>query len=152
LLNTLDDTGIGITDEAQKELFQPFSQGDLAYSRIYGGSGLGLALSKRISESLKGALTLVKSKINEGSVFKFCVPVEISPENPRWITHIPQINKNKKENLTLPDSIQTTILKDKKILLAEDSKDNQEIFQLFLESAGAEVSICESGLDVLKTI
>jgi PAS domain S-box-containing protein len=63
------DTGIGITPEQEARLFEPFMQGDSSMTRKYGGTGLGLALSKKLAQTMGGDLTLRQSTVDEGSVF-----------------------------------------------------------------------------------
>lgn len=70
LLFEINDTGIGITPEMRQRLFQPFSQGDTSTSRKYGGTGMGLAISKRLIEIMGGTIE-VDSSINRGSKFRF---------------------------------------------------------------------------------
>eukprot|EP01114_Cavostelium_apophysatum_P020422 TRINITY_DN6839_c0_g1_i1.p1 TRINITY_DN6839_c0_g1~~TRINITY_DN6839_c0_g1_i1.p1 ORF type:complete len:693 (-),score=231.02 TRINITY_DN6839_c0_g1_i1:46-1938(-) len=65
---TVEDEGIGIDPVSQQKLFQPFSQADTSVTRRYGGSGLGLSISKRIAELMGGSLTFV-SEVNKGSKF-----------------------------------------------------------------------------------
>ncbi|MCQ1534381.1 PAS domain-containing sensor histidine kinase [Methanosarcina sp. KYL-1] len=74
---SLKDTGIGISKEDQKRLFQPFTQIDSAASRKYQGSGLGLALVKKFVE-LHGGAIWVESEIGEGSTFTFTLPINSS--------------------------------------------------------------------------
>ncbi len=64
------DSGIGVDDEQALLLFQPFSQADTSYTRKFGGTGLGLALSRSIAERLGGNLILKESKLGQGSVFQ----------------------------------------------------------------------------------
>ncbi|WP_141736482.1 ATP-binding protein [Oligoflexus tunisiensis] len=70
LILTIRDTGIGLTSEQQKRLFQPFMQADSSHTRKYGGTGLGLALCKRLAELLGGDIHLLASKPGEGSTFQ----------------------------------------------------------------------------------
>ncbi|MEK6554071.1 MAG: ATP-binding protein, partial [Bdellovibrionota bacterium] len=74
----IEDTGIGMSLAQQEKLFAPFEQGDSSVTRRYGGTGLGLFLSRKLAELLGGELVLVKSAPNEGSTFLFKLKVELS--------------------------------------------------------------------------
>ena len=74
------DTGIGIEPEVQKRLFTPFTQGDGTTTRKYGGSGLGLAVSRQLVEAMGGEIG-VMSVPGEGSTFWFELPLQIQPES-----------------------------------------------------------------------
>lgn len=75
---SVSDTGIGISEEDQKRLFVPFQQLDNIYTKKYEGTGLGLALCKRIVE-LHGGRIWVESKVRKGSTFKFVIPIKAEP-------------------------------------------------------------------------
>jgi signal transduction histidine kinase len=76
----ISDTGIGLIEEQKKKLFQPFSQADSSTTRKYGGTGLGLDISKRLAQALGGDVVLVESTPNQGS--KFLVTLGLQPADP----------------------------------------------------------------------
>lgn len=141
LVVDVEDSGIGISPENQKNLFRPFSQGDSSVARKFGGSGLGLALSKRIAEALGGKLELKRSRPGEGSHFSFSIPMdkqqaEVTPRDPIiQNTEDRGINKN---------------LNDKKILLAEDSPDNAYLICHYIKSIGATIDVATDGHQAVK--
>ena len=75
----VSDTGIGMTEEMQKRLFSPFEQQDSAVTRKYGGSGLGMAITKNLTELMNGKI-FVESKSGSGTHFTVELPLEIAPE------------------------------------------------------------------------
>ncbi|MFD0959829.1 response regulator [Paenibacillus chungangensis] len=75
---TVADTGIGMNEEKRRRLFQPFTQGDSSTTRQFGGTGLGLVISKNLVELMGGSLE-VNSEEDVGSVFRFTLPFAISP-------------------------------------------------------------------------
>ena len=127
----VEDTGIGIDEERQKKLFSPYSQGDASTTQNYGGSGLGLVISKRIVEEMGGSLEL-SSKKNEGSAFYFTLPLK-SEEN----TEAKKVLVNVKE----------LDLSGKCILVVEDNEINQEVLSMMLENVGATVELANNGAD-----
>jgi len=76
LILTVRDSGIGLSEAQQKTLFRPFTQADSSHTRKYGGTGLGLALCKRLAELLGGDITLLESHPGRGSIFQIRVKVK----------------------------------------------------------------------------
>jgi CheY-like chemotaxis protein len=139
------DTGIGIPDDAQKRIFEPFSQGDESNTRRFGGSGLGLGLSRRLCQELGGDLHLIESIPGKGSTFEARVRFGAA-KNVAWEDNILQDLKEETRPVRVTPAGR---LAGSKLLLVEDSLDNQEIFRFFLEAAGAEVDVVDNGLDAV---
>jgi signal transduction histidine kinase len=72
---TIKDTGIGIEPEQQQKLFQPFVMVDGSTTRRFGGNGLGLAISRKIMESMRGSITIHSAGINQGATVVISLPV-----------------------------------------------------------------------------
>jgi len=132
LVITVTDTGIGMSDEEQSRIFSPFEQADPSINRKYGGTGLGLALSKKLSKLLRGDLRLEKSIAGVGTTFR----IEIAIENE------PAIAQN--ESPKIFEKSEAPLV-GKKILIVDDSPDNREIASLFLQAAGALCADAENG-------
>jgi len=133
------DTGIGMTRDQVDQLFQPFTQGDVSTTRRFGGTGLGLTISKRLAKLLGGDIT-VKSEAGQGSTFIFRLD-----GGPRL--GVPLI-----DNLTLDqllvgtgDALDDEMRIQGRILVAEDGEDNRELVTAHLRRAGAEVVIAGTG-------
>lgn len=149
----VEDTGIGIAKDMQERLFTAFSQGDLSMTRRFGGSGLGLTLSRRLAEEMNGDIELLFSELGKGSIFSFQVTCPAIVEN-GFFRELP-------ENAPAPTEKQVTRLQgltptdhvplsNRKVLLVEDSEDNQIIFTHFLEQAGANVVVAADGKEALN--
>jgi len=76
----VEDNGIGISEEAQNQLFQPFIQAEGSTTRRFGGSGLGLSITSRLTEMMKGEIS-VRSKLGEGAAFSVSIPFPVVPDN-----------------------------------------------------------------------
>ncbi|AFY74153.1 PAS domain S-box [Synechococcus sp. PCC 7502] len=128
------DTGIGIASDRLQRLFQPFQQGDSSITRRYGGTGLGLVISKRLCEIMGGNMW-VKSTLGLGSTFSFMVNLRLSLE-----TEVKQVSPQLLTNL--PSSL--------RILIAEDNQINQKVASTMLKRLGYDVEIANNGLEALE--
>ena len=135
------DTGIGMSADQQRRLFQPFSQGDSSTMRQFGGTGLGLTICRRMAEMLGGDVRLVESRPGRGTRFRF--QIAAGPlEGVRMIN--PQSEEDFLETLQgLAGSREP--LQGLRILLAEDGPDNQRLISFVLRKAGALVTLAENG-------
>lgn len=126
------DTGIGISKDAQDNLFNPFHQADGSITRKYGGTGLGLTISELLIKKMHGNISL-ESKMDVGSCFKVTFPI---------VTEIYQTPNPAKEKI-IPSNFSLNIL------LAEDSPTNQLVAKLMLERRGHKVTITNHGKEAI---
>lgn len=153
---TVKDTGIGISPEDRHKLFQPFSQVDTSLTRKFGGTGLGLTLSKRFAQLLGGDLILGDSTKGQGSTFIITIDPGLN-KMPSKKYQGNDHDKDKHNEIISPlfstPTTSTTPLKridGVKILLAEDSLDNQFLISQILKKAGAQVELVENGKIALE--
>ncbi len=134
----LTDTGIGMTPEQVQRLFQPFNQADDSMTRKYGGTGLGLTISKRLAKLLGGDITL-QSLHGVGSTFS----VVIDGGSLAGTTMRTDVTEAILSDVPAP--VEEVVHLEGRILLAEDGLDNQRLISLHLRRAGAEVTIADNG-------
>ena len=137
---TVRDTGIGISQRQQENLFEAFSQADSSTTRKYGGTGLGLHLSKQLALAMGGSLSLLSSRENVGSTFACHVKVETTP-NTVFVAEPKRISQRDAKPLRNFENA----LKGMSVLLVEDSQDNQFLFSRYLTKAGALVDVASNG-------
>ncbi|MDQ8187578.1 ATP-binding protein [Pelagicoccus sp. SDUM812002] len=130
------DTGIGITEEVQKRLFQPFTQADSSTRRKHGGTGLGLVISKRLAEMMGGDIT-IQSVPGSGSSFTFTAYLE---------TSVQQEEQYFDNALNLEPS---EGLANHKVLVAEDNLGNQKLILGMLKRIGLSADTASNGLEAL---
>jgi signal transduction histidine kinase/iron only hydrogenase large subunit-like protein/ActR/RegA family two-component response regulator len=145
------DSGIGMTSEALKGIFKPFTQADASTSRRFGGTGLGLTISKRLAQLMGGDIT-VSSVLNQGSTFTVVLPTGrldsvMMLDRPDLV----QPEKAAETQAAAPQSPNISLI-GQRILLAEDGPDNQRLISLILRKAGADVTIVENGQLALDAV
>jgi signal transduction histidine kinase/DNA-binding response OmpR family regulator len=123
---SVQDTGIGMTAEQAAKLFQPFAQADSSTTRKYGGTGLGLTISKRLSEMMGGEIW-VESEPGQGSTFSFTAKFGLG-------------KKTAKKRFRPSQGLMGM-----KVLVVDDNATSRDIFQEILESFSFEVSMAASG-------
>jgi CheY-like chemotaxis protein len=138
------DQGIGMSPEEAARLFRPFTQADVSTTRQFGGTGLGLVITRSIARMLGGDVT-VTSALGVGSTFTLTVatgplegvpmvhtadPIPAQPEPPADSTALPRIGG--------------------RVLLVEDGLDNQRLLSMFLRKAGAEIELAMNGQEGME--
>jgi PAS domain S-box-containing protein len=136
------DTGIGMTPEQRDKLFQPFSQADGSTTRKYGGTGLGLTISKRIVEAMGGDIS-VASIPRFGSIFSFTVEFAIADA-------AQYANESNREAGASP--LPAGTLSGMRILLVEDNEINRQIAIELMQEAGATVDVAVNGQEALDIL
>lgn len=139
----VSDTGVGISVEQQKRLFQAFSQGDNSISRNYGGTGLGLVISKKLIEQMGGSIRLTSTE-NVGSSFIFTVTLGVA----EWGDARPVESLHAQLEL----DAQFRVLSGARVLLVEDNEINRIVLVELLEKLQLEVDIAENGVIALSKL
>lgn len=134
----VSDTGIGIPGHQREKVFEMFVQADGSMTRRFGGTGLGLALSRSLARAMGGDVVITDSQEGVGSTF--LVTIEDQPEKKRN----GRIDKPTKDSS--PQELSQTALKGLKILVVDDAPDNQQLIWRYLTKYGAIVESAENGL------
>ncbi|CAN5641629.1 hypothetical protein BH10BDE1_BH10BDE1_11510 [soil metagenome] len=142
LVIEIEDTGIGISEELHQRLFQPFAQGDSSITRRFGGSGLGLVVSRTIAAALGGTLELVRSLSGRGSLFRLGLPLEASPASL-------QIDMFEQLESKIADALPNRELEGVQVLLVEDSVDNEMLIRAYLKDTGVRLEVAHNGKEAL---
>lgn len=138
----IKDSGIGIQPEVARKLFEPFSQADASTSRCYGGTGLGLALSRRLAIALGGDVKLTWSLPGNGSAFTVTIRAGMTDGAHQTLTA---------EDRSLRRDLRKTLRLDGlRVLLVDDSTDNQFLVGHALRAAGAMVETAGGGSEAIE--
>ncbi|MCI5117253.1 MAG: PAS domain S-box protein [Candidatus Electrothrix sp. LOE1_4_5] len=132
---TISDTGIGISQDQQENIFANFTQADSSITRDFGGTGLGLAISNRLLQ-LMGSEIYLKSTLGVGSVFSFNILLEEGKH--------PEAGTEQQQEI-VPDSQRCL-----DVLLVEDNPANQRLAVIILEKQGQQVTVANNGLEALS--
>jgi PAS domain S-box-containing protein len=138
------DTGVGIAPDQATRLFSPFTQADATTTRKFGGTGLGLVLSKKLANALGGDVSLEDSKLGQGSTFIIRIDHGQSEEIVLENRETPKDQANV-INFRLPK--QGTQLTDLRVLIVDDSMDNLVLVKKILNLMGAKVETANNGSD-----
>jgi PAS domain S-box-containing protein len=136
------DTGIGLSKEQTCMLFEPFSQADSSVNRRFGGSGLGLVISRRLAKILGGDIA-VTSTLGKGSTFSVTIAAEPWHEA-GLVDDLPAEAQPRFQAASSP------MKRDSRVLLAEDSPDIQRLIAHMLRKAGADVVVAENGQQAVE--
>ena len=128
------DTGIGMTDEFQKHIFEPFAQEHTGSRTKFAGTGLGMPITKKLAEKMGGAITFESEK-GVGTTFVIRVPFKIDPD------------ADKREERK---DVSEKSIKGLHILLAEDNELNMEIAEFVLQNEGADVTKAWDGQEAVE--
>lgn len=138
LVFSIKDTGVGLTDKEALHLFEPFSQADSSTRRRYGGTGLGLVISRKLARSLGGDVRLVESRKSQGSTFEVTVRAQLASKRP--------------EAKAAPAAAASDILRGKRILVVDDVADNRTLVERYLTPSGVLVTKASGGGEAILHI
>ena len=140
------DSGVGMNEDVQNNLFQIFDQADTSSTRQYGGAGLGLAISQKLAVLMGGGIT-VMSEVGKGSAMTFDVSGGL-PRNVNWLQGhdvLPKEGRARKSHaLKSPPKLSGTVL------LAEDNVVNQKLIERVLKKTGVNVITVADGVDACE--
>ncbi len=147
---SVSDTGIGLSEEQARNLFQPFTQADTSTSRRFGGTGLGLVISQRIIQLMGGDITL-QSTLGEGSTFTCAIPVRIASQQEQQ-TLAASRSAGTEQSIEELEAQQIASIKDKNVLVVEDNFINQEIAAAMLEEFALKLDFADNGQEAVAAV
>ncbi|HVK60323.1 MAG TPA: PAS domain S-box protein [Bdellovibrionales bacterium] len=138
LVFTVSDTGIGILPSEIEHVFEPFTQADPSPTRRYGGTGLGLSVSKKFANAMGGELIVAESQPGKGTTFELSIPATLKDASA----------KRKVQHLNSFEGA----LQGMRILVVDDSLDNRTLVSRILAKSGANVGLAEDGKAALSEV
>lgn len=142
------DTGIGIAPEQVDAVFDAFSQADGSTTRKFGGTGLGLTISRQLIEMMGGGIG-VESELGKGSNFWFILPFKVASDRPNVMQ--PALKATGTNGIGGPYPAEAPV-RDRSVLLVEDNPVNQEVTRLMLENLGCIVTVASNGREALEEV
>ncbi|MGE5295257.1 MAG: response regulator [Solirubrobacterales bacterium] len=140
----IEDTGIGIAPEKQESIFEAFVQGDGTTTRKYGGTGLGLTITRKVADLLGGTVS-VKSELGRGSVFSLTIAADpCTPDNS------PTSDASGGESSVGKNPAGHDVKFSGRVLVAEDVTTNQLLIKLMLQRLGLDVTLVENGNEAIR--
>lgn len=147
----VSDTGIGMSEKELSYIFEPFTQADVSISRRFGGTGLGLVISRSLANLLGGDIR-VTSQEKQGSEFTFSFDVSAGKEEFEYtlVNSLVEIASNSNSYMTESNALEPKIKEQTmelsgRVLVAEDVEDNQYLLRLLLKSFNVEVVMVDNG-------
>jgi len=137
-----EDTGIGMTWEQQRHIFDKFSQADSSITRKFGGTGLGMSITKQLTELLGGSISLTSEK-EKGTTFSMIMPIGTDMASQSLLSDLDRnrpIKKEKSHQAILSGNI----------LMAEDNEVNQKVVRLMLDKTDLHVTIVDDGCKAVE--
>ena len=142
------DTGIGMSESQAEKLFQSFSQADASTSKNYGGTGLGMSISRHLAQLLGGDLVLVRSALGEGSTFRLSLPIGYAKTTPT--TGINASPSPTPDSSAISEADLSFDGSPCRILLAEDNIVNRKLLVRILARFGTEIDLAENGEEAVE--
>lgn len=145
----ITDTGIGIDSEQAERLFRPFTQADDSTTRKFGGTGLGLYLSRRLASMLGGDVRIICSEAGKGSRFEITVKAQLEePKRNRVLAKGPPATGS--QTSEIPSEQSTEAAKNKKVLVIDDSIDNQQLIAAYLTKDKINYALASRGIQAVE--
>lgn len=137
------DTGRGIDRKHLKRLFRPFEQEDSSVSREFGGTGLGLVLSKGLARGLGGDVRIVETEVGRGTTFE--ITIDTGEPQTGLVSNFSTNIEEREPAISIESA-----LKGARILVVDDAKENARLFKIYLEKADAEVDVANEGQEAIE--
>jgi signal transduction histidine kinase len=138
----ISDTGIGMTEEQISKVFQSFEQADTSTTRTFGGTGLGLTITRRLCEMMQGN---INAKSTYGSGSEFAVNIVVESFNKKFLTAAPAVVQEQKNTIEVDEF-------SGKVLLVDDNKTNLILISKILKKVNLQVDCCNNGAEAVEKL